>query len=79
MILGVFYFLYNIFLETKTCVCYFITNFYFSPSDSLSKTMKEVFYFIRKAFFILAIFKFLYFHLPLILTLSAIVLELDPR
>ena len=30
----------------KACVCYFLRNFYFSPNDSPSKTMKDVFYFI---------------------------------
>ena len=33
-------------LLLKACVCYFLTNFYFSPNDSTSKTMKYVFYFI---------------------------------
>ena len=30
----------------KACVCYFLSNFFFSPNDSPSKTMKNVFYFI---------------------------------
>ena len=30
----------------KACVCYFLTNVYFSPNDSPSKTIKQVFYFI---------------------------------
>ena len=30
----------------KACVRYFLINFYFSPNDSPSKTMKDVFYFI---------------------------------
>ena len=30
----------------KACVCYFLSNFHFSPNDSPSKTMKNVFYFI---------------------------------
>ena len=30
----------------KACVCYFISNFYFSLNDSPSKTIKNVFYFI---------------------------------
>ena len=34
------------FTVCKTCVCYFLSNFYFSPNDSPSKTMKNVFYFI---------------------------------
>ena len=41
--------------------------------------MKAVFYFIYKALFILEVFKFLYSHLPLFFSLSAIALELDPR
>ena len=30
----------------KASVRYFLSNFYFSPNDSPSKTMKNVFYFI---------------------------------
>ena len=30
----------------KACVCYFLINFYLSPNDSTSKTVKDVFYFI---------------------------------
>ena len=30
----------------RACVCYFLSNFYFSPSDSPLKTMKNVFDFI---------------------------------
>ena len=30
----------------KVCARYFSSNFYFSPNDSRSKTMKNVFYFI---------------------------------
>ena len=30
--------------EIKACVRYFLTNFYFSPNDSTSKTMQDVFY-----------------------------------
>ena len=33
-------------LVLKACVRYFLSNFYFSPNDSLSETMKNVFYFI---------------------------------
>ena len=32
--------------EFKACICYFLSNFYFSRNDSPSKTMKNVFYFI---------------------------------
>ena len=61
------------------CVHYFLSNFYFSPNDSPSKTMKNVFYFIKKALFVLKIFKFLYFCLSLFFSLSAIAFEVDPR
>ena len=37
------YLLVNLF---KAYVCYFLSNFYFSPNDSPSKTMKSFFYFI---------------------------------
>ena len=30
----------------KACVRYFLSNFYFPPNDSHSKTIKNVFYFI---------------------------------
>ena len=30
----------------KACACCFLSNFYFQPNDSPSKTMKNVFYFI---------------------------------
>ena len=55
----------------KACVCYFLSNFYFSPNDIPSKTMKNVFYFIKKALFVLKIFKVLYFRFPLFFSLSA--------
>ena len=32
--------------SVKACACYFLSNFYFSPNDSPSKAMKNVFYFI---------------------------------
>ena len=56
-------------IEVKACVCYFLTNFCFSPNDSPTKTMKDV----------LKMFEFLYFHLPFFFSLSIIALELDPR
>ena len=49
----------------KACGCYFSSNFYFSPNDSSSKTMENVFLFHLKSSFFLEIFKFLYFHLSL--------------
>ena len=67
------------FFEFKACVRYFLTNFYLSPNDSPSKTMKDVFYFIWKALFVLGTFDFLCFHLPLFFSLSAITLVFDPR
>ena len=39
--------------------------------------MKNVFYFIKKALFVLNIFTFFYFHLPLFFFLAAIALEVD--
>ena len=44
----------------KACVHYFLSIF-FSPNDNPLKTMKNVFYFIWKALFLLEIFKFLCF------------------
>ena len=32
--------------KIKACVRYFLSNFYFSPNNSPSRTMKNVFYFI---------------------------------
>ena len=63
----------------KACVRYLLPNFCFSPNDSPSKTMKNVFYFIQKALFVLEIFKFFYFHLPFFFSLSPIALEVDAR
>ena len=51
--------------------------FNFSANDSPSKIMKSAFYFIEKALFILEIFEFLYFHLPLFFSQSAIALVDD--
>ena len=59
----------------KACVRYFLSNFYFSPNDSPSKTVKNVSYFLKKALFVLEIFKFLYVRLPLFFTMSAIALS----
>ena len=41
----------------KACVCFFYQIFIFSP-NSPSKTMKNAFYFIKKAFLVLKIIKF---------------------
>ena len=44
----------------KACVRYFFfQTFIFLPNDSPSKIIKNVFHFIKKALFILEIFKFL--------------------
>ena len=59
----------------KVCIHYFYQIFVFPLSDSLLKTMKNAFYFIEKV--VLEMFKFLYFHLPLFFSLSAIALEDD--
>ena len=60
----------------KASVRYFLSNLYFSLNDSPSKSMRNVFYFIEEALFVLEIFK-LYFRLPLFFSLSAIALEVD--
>ena len=44
--LGIKLFKVHKILKFKACVRYFLPNFYFSPNDSPSKTMKNVFYFI---------------------------------
>ena len=61
----------------KACVCHFLPNLYFSPNDTPSKAMKNVFYFIQKALFTLKIFRFLYFPLVLFFPLPAIALDVD--
>ena len=55
----------------------FIKFLFFSPNDSPSKTMKNAFYSIEKALFILRIFIFLCFGLPNFFFLSSIALEDD--
>ena len=42
----------------KACVRYFHQFFIFSPNDSPSKTLKNAFYFFKKALFVYEIFKF---------------------
>ena len=63
----------------KACVRYFYRIFIFSANDGPSKTMKNDFYFMKKALFVLEIIEFLYFHLPLFFSHSAIALEDDWR
>ena len=62
--------LYMLFIEAQFKYCplklvstTFYQVFIFSPNDSPSKNCEKVFYFIKKALFILEIFKFLYFFL----------------
>ena len=62
----------------KLVSAFFYRIFIFSPNDSASKTMKNVFYFIEKALFVLKIFQFSYFSLPSF-SPSVIALEVDPR
>ena len=47
--------------QRKACVRYFLSNFYFLPNCSPLKTMENIFHFIKKALFVLEIFKFLQF------------------
>ena len=63
----------------KACVCYFHQFFIFSPNDSHSKTMKNAFYFIKKALCVLKIIKIFYFRPSLFFSLSPIALEGDRR
>ena len=66
-------------IKLKACVHYFLSNFYLWLNDSPSTNMKNGFYFILKALFVLEIFNFLYFCLPLFFSPSAIALEVYPR
>ena len=50
----------------------FLSNLYSSPNDSPSKFMNNAFYLIQKALFVLEIFKFLNFCLPIFFSRSAI-------
>ena len=56
-------------LTLKLVFVIFVKFLFFSPNDSPSKSMKNVFHFIEKALFILKIFNFLYFF-PFLFTLS---------
>ena len=58
---------HRFFLKLVSAIFYHILIF--SPNDSPSKTLKNVFYFIQKALFVLEIFKFLLFF-PFLSTLS---------
>ena len=58
-----------LFWLVKACVCYFSSNFYFSPNDSPSKTMKSVFY-LRCSFCSRDIQIFVFLSSPLFLPIS---------
>ena len=60
----------------KACVRYFLSNIYFSPNDSPSKTMKNVFLFHQKSS---SFQTYSNFRVPLFFSLSPIALEVDPR
>ena len=66
-------------LPIKACAPYFSSIFYFSPNDSHSKTIKNVFLFHLKSSFRSRDIQFLYIHLPLCFYLSSIALEVDSR
>ena len=63
----------------KASVCYFLANFYFSLSDSTSKTIKNIFLFYLKSSFHSRDIQIFVFNLPLFFSLSAIALEVHPR
>ena len=69
----------QIFVKLKLVSAIFYQFFIFSSNNRPSKTMKNVFYFIQKALFVLEIFKFLYFCPSLFFYQSAIALEDDRR
>ena len=57
--------------KVKACVCYFLSNFYFPPNDSPSKTMKNVFLFhLKSSFCSRDIQIFLFLSSPLFLPVS---------
>ena len=63
----------------KACVRHSHQIFIFSPNDSPSKTMKNAFYFIKKALFVLEIISCFYCRPSLFFSLPAIALEDDRR
>ena len=63
----------------KAYVRYFYHISIFCSNDSPSKTLKNAFYLIEKALFVLEILDFLYFRLPLLFSRRAIGLEDDLR
>ena len=68
-----------VFNEFKTCVRFFLINFYLSPSESPSITRMDGFYFIKKPFLFSRYWIFCVSIFPYFFSLSAIALELDPR
>ena len=64
--------LFVILIDCMIC----LSNFYFSPNDTPSKTMKNVFI-SSKILFSFSRLKFLYFCLPLFFPLSAIALAVE--
>ena len=63
----------------KACVYYFLSNFYFSPNDSYSKIIKNVFLSHLQSSFHSQDIQLFYFYLPFFFSPSATVLEVDPR
>ena len=51
-------------IRVKACVCYFLSNVYFPPNDSLSKTIKNVFYSSKKLFSFVRFLNFCIFVFP---------------
>ena len=66
-------------LALKACVCYFLSNSYFSPNDSPSKTMKNVFLFHLESSLRSQDIQMYVFTSSPLFSLSAIALEIDPR
>ena len=55
--------IYMIYYIFKACVCYFYSIFFFFTKDIPSKIMRNVFYFIKKALFVLVFLSFPLFFL----------------
>ena len=66
-------------IRLKLVSAVFYQFLFFPPNDSPLKTMKNAFYFIWKALFVLEISKFSYFSPPLFFSLLTIALEDDRR
>ena len=61
----------NYIITPLKLVCYFLSNFYFSPNDSPSKSMKNVFIWFKKLFSFSRYLVF-FFCLPIVFSLSTI-------